>query len=622
MKNRKIRLILIISFLAYSNTFFNSFLWDDKEMIVKNREIKSLKNIPGFFVPQPDEPYRPLRKVLYSVNYFFFGLRPGLYHMVNAGLHTANVLMFYLVVLLIFKNKGMALLAALIFGVNPAWNEAVVWIKNCAGLLAALLFLLAFYFYVKKKLRLSLLFFITALFTKEIALTFPLIIALYTLIFEGKKQLKKVIPFCLISAGFFIFLWIIYKGGGAGDISPGAGIFLGFKVFFRYFLILIWPFYLNAERQVFFSKYIFDFQVISGFFLVIAAIYAVLKSRKKEIIFSFFWLSLNLFPVLNPAIVAGRPLAEHRLYIAGMGFSLFLAFILQGRKKFLYFLIVLFFVTSFRRNFVWKNPLSFWTKAVSSSSGSTRAWGNLGFVYKEKGEFALAEKHYKKAIELDPKNDNATHGLIEIYTKTDRLEEARELIDEFTKIRPAIIKTRYQLAEVYKKDGKLEGAIKVLEKIIMLYPGEAAAYNELGIIYFQSGMKEKAKSILSKAIKIKPDYSASYSNLATILHKEGDCFAAIEYYKKALKVNPALSEAYCNLANTLDDAGKREEAIENYRKAVRISPDYSDAWYNLGFILMKERNYKEAAECFKQVMELEPENEEVRNKYEEARNRI
>jgi len=622
MNKKHLLLILLLPFLVYSNTFFNSFIWDDEDLIVKNSQIKSLKNIPQFFIPQKDDPYRPLRKLLFALNFSFFGLKPGFYHLVNVSLHLLNLFLFYFLILEIFKDENLALFAALLFGVNPAWNEAIVWIKNSSDLVVTLFFLFSFKFYLNRKTFMSLVFLFLSLLTKEIAFAFPLIISLYTLVFEGKKELKRTCPFWLLSIFYFIFLWIIYKGAGAKEISPGAGVFLGFKILLRYFLILLFPFYLNPERKVVFPHYIFDTEVIAGFFIFCLVTFIILKKRKKKLIFAYFWLILNLLPVLNPGIVLGRPLAEHRLYLPGVGFSLLIAAIFKSKKTFFYILIPLFAIMSFKRNFDWKNPLIFWQKTAKVAPYSSRAWTNLAYVWKEKGDFKKAEKFYLKAISLDPKDDNANTGLIEVYIKTGRLKKAKELINKFFQLRPDVIKVQYQLAEVFVKEGRMDEAIKVLKRIITIFPSEFDAYNQLGLYYHQIGAKKEAVDILMKLINLNPNYAMAYNNLGTIFYMERNYQRAVEFYQKAVKVLPTFSEAYYNLANTLDEIGNKREAIKYYKKAVNFAPDYSDAWYNLGMVMLEENKFREAAGCFKKVMELEPENEEVRNKYEEAKIKV
>ena len=73
-------LAAVITLLCYSNHFHNPFEFDDEHTISSNEHIRSLKNIPSFFVdatttsslPQ-SQAYRPGLTTLNSIDYFIGG---------------------------------------------------------------------------------------------------------------------------------------------------------------------------------------------------------------------------------------------------------------------------------------------------------------------------------------------------------------------------------------------------------------------------------------------------------------------------------------------------------------------------------------------------------------------
>ncbi len=76
--------------VTYSNSFHNSFHYDDEHSIIENPNIRSLTNIPQFLVDAGafsglDEArmYRPLLLVTLSLNYAFGEYEPPGYHLVN-----------------------------------------------------------------------------------------------------------------------------------------------------------------------------------------------------------------------------------------------------------------------------------------------------------------------------------------------------------------------------------------------------------------------------------------------------------------------------------------------------------------------------------------------------------
>jgi len=56
------------------------------------------------------------------------------------------------------------------------------------------------------------------------------------------------------------------------------------------------------------------------------------------------------------------------------------------------------------QNNLWNEALYRWEKATQLDPTYAAAWNNLAIAYEHEGKFADAEKAYKKALELDPKN--------------------------------------------------------------------------------------------------------------------------------------------------------------------------------------------------------------------------
>ena len=103
-------LILVLATLTYHNTFDNSFHFDDSHSIVDNPHIRSLENIPRFFVdptafsvmPQ-GAMYRPLLLVSYALNYAVSGYEILSYHVFNLLLHVVNAGLVYLLALRLLR---------------------------------------------------------------------------------------------------------------------------------------------------------------------------------------------------------------------------------------------------------------------------------------------------------------------------------------------------------------------------------------------------------------------------------------------------------------------------------------------------------------------------------------
>ena len=103
--------LTVLSGLIYMNALQNKFVFDDYDLVVENRQIRSLSRIPeilGF----GDSPrrYRPVRFVSYSLDYFFFGLDPRGYHLANVVYHIITSFLVYLIIWQILRNLNHQIL--------------------------------------------------------------------------------------------------------------------------------------------------------------------------------------------------------------------------------------------------------------------------------------------------------------------------------------------------------------------------------------------------------------------------------------------------------------------------------------------------------------------------------
>ncbi len=213
-----ILLIAIISISIYSNTLKNGFVYDDESTIVKNTLIKDLDNISKlfknkeYFTTSGEMSYRPIVTLTYFIDYALYGLKPWGYHLTNLILHAINgaILYIFLTLLIqssqssipVLKHNGtsfnlqssifnLQLIISLLFITHPVLTEAVNAISFREDGLCFLFFVSALILYLKSKMSVfcilsSIFFYLLALLSKEMAITFPLIIFLYEWIY-GKQ---------------------------------------------------------------------------------------------------------------------------------------------------------------------------------------------------------------------------------------------------------------------------------------------------------------------------------------------------------------------------------------------------------------------------------------------------
>jgi len=144
--------------------------------------------------------------------------------------------------------------------------------------------------------------------------------------------------------------------------------------------------------------------------------------------------------------------------------------------------------------------------------------GNLGLIYKDKGELEKAEEMYLKSLEISETRGfllltaNQYGNLGNVYLIQDELDKAEEM---------------------HKK------AFKISEKL-GLKEGMANDYGNLGIVYRSRGDLDKAEKMFNKILKIHEDLghkegiANDYYNLGLVYEQRGNIGKAREYWEKAV----------------------------------------------------------------------------------------
>jgi hypothetical protein len=209
-------------FLLYANTLVNSFAYDDYGVIIENSFINNWTRDAGFFFNKSyflrsgEASYRPVATLTYFVNFLIWKTNPLGYHLSNLFFHIISVTILFLLLNKIITNRHTSLIAALLFASHPILTEAVNCITFNEDILTTIFFTLSLFLYIKHKelknprfLFFSLLSFGLSLLSKEMAITLPLILVIYDLIFKPEKGRNKnnIHTMDIIKTNFSKYFW-------------------------------------------------------------------------------------------------------------------------------------------------------------------------------------------------------------------------------------------------------------------------------------------------------------------------------------------------------------------------------------------------------------------------------
>ena len=174
----------------------------------------------------------------------------------------------------------------------------------------------------------------------------------------------------------------------------------------------------------------------------------------------------------------------------------------------------------------------------------------LGVIAHIQGEFGEAQRHFERAVEINPNYTEAQLNLIVTYNELGMYEAARLVyaeirtrgvgggrsIDRFAMGR--IANMHAETGQAYLDAGMIPEAIQELERAVSLGPGFADLRTRLGVLYRDTGDRRRAREQFEKAIESNPSYAQSRIMLGVLLLSGGATDAAIEQFKEVLGKDP------------------------------------------------------------------------------------
>ena len=622
-------LIILLGILIYSDSFYNSFQFDDISNIVNNNSIRNLWDVHSWssFLPS-----RVVAVFTFALNYHINKLNVFGYHVVNLAIHLINAILVWWLTTLILSTplldkqhlskhkKLIAWFAALLFVSHPLSTASITYIVQRMASLVALFYLLTLALYLKARLTKQknivkyILFtgaFVTAILamlTKENAFTLPFAIVLVEICFFHENIpwvklrdyrlilviLAVVAVICLIPYKFSLSIFnpIPIPFGPVKAITPFTYLMTEFNVIVKYIQLLIFPIHQNVEHDIPFSTSFFEIRTLACFlvltFLLMLAVY--FYKRNRLLSFGILWFFLTLF-IESGLIPITDVIFEHRTYLPSFGFFLIVSYlfmdILLDKIKILVVVLAIFIVglnswLTYERNKVWKNDITLWSDAAQKSPNLPRPYANLGNAYSKQGMPELAITNFSKAISLNPKFIMAWYNRGVAYGSIKQWDKAIADYDSAIAIKPRFPENYINRGVAYGKLGLWQKAVVDFEKVIEIDPKSPKGFYNLGVAYSNLEMWDLAISDFSKTIKLDPHYPKAYYNRGVVYATLKNWQEAINDYSGEIRNDPSFSIVYSNRGVVYTKINKWDLAIADYSQAISLDPDNLNAYSNRG----------------------------------------
>jgi protein O-mannosyl-transferase len=491
----------------------------------------------------------PLTWLSHMFDCQLYGLLPGGHHLTNVLLHTATVILLFLVLLQMTGTLWCSAFVAAVFAIHPLRAESVAWVSERKDVLSGLLFMLTIAAYVRyadefkvqsSKFKvfycLCFLFFVLGLMSKPMLVSLPLVLLLLDywplqraesakrLVMEKLPLLALAVAACVVtilaqheaikSAGSFTLPRRFENALASCIIYPGQMVWPAK-------LAVLYPFPQNGPPT---------WEVALAVMLLasLSAIAWAGRRTRPWLLMGWIWYLVMLLPVVGIIQVGGQAHADRYTYLPGIGLAIaatwtFADLSLGWKHRpmvlgaMMIAVIGVLMVRSHIQTSCWKDSESLWTRALACTSSNSIAHYNLGNALLKRGKIDEAIAQYQKALEIQPGLSSAHYNLGNAFLKHGELNEAIAQYQKTLELRPNHADSLYNMGLALFKQGKLDEAIAQLRKALEIEPDAVAAHIGLGDALAAKGARDAATAQYQKALEIRPDDATTRNKLSHAL---------------------------------------------------------------------------------------------------------
>jgi len=207
-----------------------------------------------------------------------------------------------------------------------------------------------------------------------------------------------------------------------------------------------------------------------------------------------------------------------------------------------------------------------------------------GIALEGAGRADDAERAYRNALEVQPKNPYALFNLGRLAHVRGQAGAARERLTEALSHAPGFVEAHVVLASVHEALGDDAAALRSLEAALRLRPEDEGARRHLALLClklgdrgFAQGRLGEARRHYAHAATLQPALAGAHAGLGNLSIAELAPEEAVRHYRRALELDPRLVHVHVNLGNALVGLGQAAAGRACYDAALALDPENAEA---------------------------------------------
>lgn len=238
----------------------------------------------------------------------------------------------------------------------------------------------------------------------------------------------------------------------------------------------------------------------------------------------------------------------------------------------------------------------------TSRTDSLRAV-HAGITRYREGSYTVALKQFRDAVALDDTNDKAHYylALLASHQFSDRAE-AEKHFKRALDLNPGDPEYHYEYGALLVETGRPDQALPYLARTLEQRPEHFQACFRLGQVSYQQGRLREAVDHYTRAIHGNPRFTQAFVALGALYLERGHAPEARQVFSNCVANVPGDPECSNELGRALLATGDRRGAIGSFNDALAKRPDYAGALFNVGIAYRDEGDARKAVFYLKRYL--------------------